>query len=231
MANEYDIHLVAKENTKKIGNFISKFDVDIFGITNLNEFKDKSNIISNFHSQVLKNFNFAIVLGYASMKTGKKFNGTDISLFLEDVALRLTLHLIEKEKHSALIIHTEDEMDPVNCYGLLSLKALAKAAGLGWQGRSLLIISPKFGPLYRLIAILTDLPLIADIPILNQCGECQACIEKCPTGALKMSDFIDHPEKREDVLNILKCNGDEGCKICINVCPWIKGNKVFNVSN
>lgn len=130
------------------------------------------------------------------------------------------LHLIEKEKHAALIIHTEDEFDPLNRKGMMSLKALTKGAGLGWQGRSLLIVSPKFGPLHRLIAILTDMPLIANNQLLNQCGDCYLCIEKCPTNALKFSKFIDYPMKREDVIDITKCNGDDGCKICLNVCPW-----------
>ena len=121
-----------------------------------------------------------------------------------------------------LIVHTEDEFDPTNRIGLMSLKVLAKAAGLGWQGRSLLIVSPRYGPIHRWIAILTNMDLHDDEPIPNQCGDCSLCIDKCPQGVLTLAPFDDHPERREDVLDIGLCKGDDGCRVCLVVCPWAK---------
>jgi len=222
MTDQSNVQDIEKENTERICSYISQFDVDIFGIANLNEFKLNSSSIPTFTNHILKSFSYAIVFGAQYGKLGKKASGNDVSMFLEKIAFDLMLYIIEKEKHSALIIHTEDEIDPVNRFGVLSLKALAKSAGLGWQGRSLLIISPKYGPIHRSIAILTDMPLIADNSIINQCGDCRLCLNKCPANALKLSNFEDHPEKREDILDITKCYGDEGCKICIIICPWLK---------
>ena len=112
--------------------------------------------------------------------------------------------------------------DPINRLGFISLKLLAKAAGLGWQGRSLLVISPEYGPFHRLIAILTDLPLQANEAIKNRCGDCRKCIEACPQNALTFVAFNDHPSCREDVLDIQSCLGDNGCLVCILSCPLLK---------
>jgi epoxyqueuosine reductase len=140
---------------------------------------------------------------------------------MEKAALEVITYL-EQKGCNYLIVHTEDEFDPIKRIGLVSLKVLAKAAGLGWQGRSLLIVSPEYGPIYRLIAVLTNFELQADSPIHNQCGTCSICIDKCPYGALNLVNFDDHPDKREDVLDISSCKGDDGCKVCISVCPFTK---------
>jgi epoxyqueuosine reductase len=93
---------------------------------------------------------------------------------------------------------------------------------LGWQGRSLLIISPEIGPIYRCIGILTNMDLLSDESMPNRCGECTFCVDRCPHHALKLVHFDDHPARREDVLDIHACTGDKGCNVCLVVCPWIK---------
>jgi epoxyqueuosine reductase len=133
---------------------------------------------------------------------------------------------LEQRGEPALVIHTEDEFDPRQRIGLLSLKVLAKGAGLGWQGRSLLIVNPEYGPVHRWIAVLTNMELQADRPIPNRCGECSVCVDKCPKGALTLVSFDDHPDRREDVLDIQACLGDEGCTVCLVVCPWAKAGDI-----
>jgi epoxyqueuosine reductase len=152
-------------------------------------------------------------------KLGKSASGTEVSLFRERAALSVVDRL-EREGCRVLTVHTEDEFDPINRMGLLSLKVLAKATGLGWQGRSLLIVSPQVGPIHRWIAVLTDMELQDGTAIPNQCGDCTLCVEKCPAGALNPVLFDDHPARREDVLDIGLCKGDSGCTICLRVCPW-----------
>ena len=127
---------------------------------------------------------------------------------------------LERKGQRVLIVHTEDEFDPVKRLGLMSLKVLAKAAGLGWQGRSLVIVSPQYGPIHRWIAVLTDMELEGGTAISNQCGDCKLCVEKCPADALSFAEFDDHPACREDVLDIEVCLGDNACTLCLTVCPW-----------
>ncbi len=169
----------------------------------------------------LNMFPYAIVLGAQYGKLGKKVSGNETALFLENAAFSI-MEYLENKGYRQLIIHTEDEFDPINRLGFMSLKILAKTAGLGWQGRSLLIISPEYGPLHRLIAILTDLPLQINQVIKNECGNCRKCIEACPQKALTFVAFNDHPSKRKDVLDIKTCLGDHGCLSCILPCPWLK---------
>jgi len=43
---------------------------------------------------------------------------------------------------------------------------------------------------------------------------------------IDLVSFDDHPDRREDVLDIQACLGDEGCKVCLVVCPWTKAENI-----
>ena len=94
-------------------------------------------------------------------------SGDETSLYLEKIAYDV-MEYLKKMNMRYLVIHPEDEYDPGNRMGLLSLKILAKEAGIGWQGKSLLIVSPDYGPIHRLIAILTNMHLDPNRPLKNQ---------------------------------------------------------------
>lgn len=210
--------IIETENLRK---YIKNLGIDIYGIADMHLLMNMQAGIPIDLKKFIDAFPYAIVLGAQYGKLGKKASGNEVALFLEEVAFSI-LGYLEKKGYRQLIIHTEDEFDPINRLGFMSLKILAKAAGLGWQGRSLLIVSPKYGPLHRLIAILTDMPLQINQAIKNECGECRKCVEACPQKALIFVAFNDHPSCRGDVLDIGTCLGDNGCMICILSCPWLK---------
>jgi len=215
---------VDKQQTNETGSlksFIRNLRVDLVGITDLKLLKGMPMGMPSDFASLLVNYKYAIVMGAQLGKLGDKAPGKEVSKFLEKAAMDVA-SFFEEKRYYALPIHTEDEFDPVNRMGLLSLKVLAKAAGLGWQGRSLLIVSPKYGPVHRLIAVLTNMDLQPDKPIANLCGNCSICIDKCPTQALTFTEFKDHPKHREDVLNVQDCLGDDGCMVCLKACPWAK---------
>ena len=207
--------------TENLIKYIKKFEVDIYGVADMQLLKEMETGLPTDLKKFLNMFPYAIVLGAQYGKLGKKASGSETALFLEESAFSI-MEYLENKGYRQLIIHAEDEFDPINRLGFMSLKILAKTAGLGWQGRSLLIISPEHGPLHRLIAILTDMPLQVNQVIKNECGTCRKCIEACPQNALTFLAFNDHPSNRENVLDIENCVGDNGCLVCILACPWLK---------
>jgi epoxyqueuosine reductase QueG len=207
------------DQAEELKSFIKGLGVDLVGIADLHSLKGMPLGIPSDAASFLGHYHYAIMMGAQLDKLGKSASGTEVSLFLERAALAVVDRL-ERKGRKVLTVHTEDEFDPVNRVGLMSLKVLAKAAGLGWQGRSLMIVSPRYGPIHRWIGVLTDMKLRSGMAIPIQCGDCALCIEECPAGALNLVEFDDHPACREDVLDIGLCKGDDGCTECLSVCPW-----------
>lgn len=119
----------------------------------------------------------------------------------------------------------------------LSHKAVAVAAGLGWQGKSLLTITPEHGPRVRLVTVLTDLDLKMDYPLENRCGKCSKCSDACPAQAIKNVTTDSHYAYRNVALHFDRCRAHVEnilrtmpqvnsliCGVCIRACPWGKTN-------
>jgi epoxyqueuosine reductase len=115
--------------------------------------------------------------------------------------------------------------------GSISHKAIAVMAGLGWQGKSLLLVTPEYGPRVRLSSVLTDMPLKADSPVKNRCGSCTKCAEACPAGAIRNVNTDFHYASRDEAVDLEKCHRNTlkymkvpgveytFCGQCIPVCP------------
>ncbi|WP_269523489.1 tRNA epoxyqueuosine(34) reductase QueG [Coraliomargarita parva] len=125
------------------------------------------------------------------------------------------------------------EQRPYVDTGPLLEKPVAAAAGLGWQGKSTILIEPGRGTWSFLGNILTTLQLPADEPVPDRCGRCTRCIDACPTGAitgpyrLDASKCISYLTIEHDgaiPLEFRRVIGDRlyGCDECLDVCPWNK---------
>jgi epoxyqueuosine reductase len=107
----------------------------------------------------------------------------------------------------------------------------AALSGLGWQGKSTMVIHPRMGTFFLLAAILTTLDLPADEPMPDHCGKCTRCITACPTGAITAPRQLDARlcisyltiENKGAIPEALRpLMGDRiyGCDDCLDACPW-----------
>jgi epoxyqueuosine reductase len=107
----------------------------------------------------------------------------------------------------------------------------AAEAGIGWHGKSTMLIDPKLGTWFFLAEILTTLELSPDEPQAARCGSCTRCITACPTGAITEAHRLDARRcisyltielKGSIPLELRPLIGDRiyGCDDCLDACPW-----------
>ena len=103
----------------------------------------------------------------------------------------------------------------------------AIAAGIGELGKHGSLIHRSYGSSFRLVCIMTDVPLIpdkeADFGAEDFCMQCQACTKACPPEAIaadKQWVRGDHKWYVDFDKCILYFNENMSCAICLAVCPW-----------
>jgi epoxyqueuosine reductase len=107
----------------------------------------------------------------------------------------------------------------------------AAQAGVGWHGKSTMLIDEKLGTWFFLAEILTTLELPPDGPARDRCGTCERCITACPTGAITAPHKLDARRcisyltielKSSIPLELRPLIGDRifGCDDCLDACPW-----------
>ncbi|GIN62717.1 epoxyqueuosine reductase [Robertmurraya siralis] len=150
----------------------------------------------------------------------------------------LDYHVILRERLQKLEDFIKEKMPDANCKAMVDTgelvdRAVAERAGIGWSGKNCSIITPEFGSYVYLGEMITNLPFAPDKPMEDRCGDCNKCIEACPTGALvrggqinaqrciafltQTKEFIPD-EFREKIGNRLY-----GCDSCQTACPENKG--------
>ncbi len=117
----------------------------------------------------------------------------------------------------------------------------AAQAGIGWHGKSTMLVDEKLGTWFFLAEILTTLELPADDPARDRCGTCLRCIDACPTGAITAPHKLDARRcisyltielKSSIPLELRPLIGDHifGCDDCLDACPWNRFAKVSRES-
>jgi len=107
----------------------------------------------------------------------------------------------------------------------------AAEAGVGWHGKSTMLIDQEMGAWFFLGEILTTLDLPPDLPQTPRCGRCSRCMTACPTGAITEAHRLDARRcisyltielKGSIPLEFRPLIGDRiyGCDACLEVCPW-----------
>lgn len=147
---------------------------------------------------------------------------------LDGMADRVATEL-QEAGFRAVPVPTSVSVDPTGFMGAMSHKLVARAAGLGWIGRSCLLITPQAGPRVRLVSVLTDAPLQAGSPLPRDCGRCRLCVDYCPARAFTGEAF--HPDSPlAERMDVRACreyrrlakesSGVTICGVCVAVCPY-----------
>lgn len=113
--------------------------------------------------------------------------------------------------------------------GQVLYPALAVKAGMGWNGKHGMLITPEFGPRLRLAAIytsITNLPINRNNPhtwIEEFCNACKLCVKKCPGQAIFDQSTVENNGmiKAIDTSKCFRVFAEQnGCSVCMKVCPF-----------
>jgi epoxyqueuosine reductase len=115
-------------------------------------------------------------------------------------------------------------------------KALARHAGLGWQGKNSNLISQRHGSWFFIGELLLNTTFVGQPtlpePVPFSCGSCTRCISACPTQAIVADGVVDATKcisywtiehKTEAIPAEIQQRLSGwlfGCDICQEVCPW-----------
>ena len=145
----------------------------------------------------------------------------------EQTALSTNAEIIEMASQLAEAIvdagfaaraHSTEGIAVVHHYGI--------EAGLGQMGVNGQLLTPEAGSRCRLAMVTTQMPLVLGAPrdfgIPRICDECQACVRRCPAGAIPVKRTW-HRGIEKSKLNLARCfpvvSQVHGCSICMKVCP------------
>ena len=140
--------------------------------------------------------------------------------FLDRGAL-LVAGRIQERGFAALPVAASQIIDWEGQRAHVSHKHVGRAAGLGWFGRNNLLVNPEHGSRFRLVTVLTDMPLEAGVPLDRDCGACRACARACPAGAIKDTrEAFDHRACYETLKDFRKKGYTNQfiCGICVRDC-------------
>ena len=134
------------------------------------------------------------------------------------IAERLRGRLAEAGHQAAALIDDNRLVD----------RAAAARSGLGWIGKSTMVLTPGHGPWMLLGSLVTDARLETTSPMIRDCGTCNACVPACPTGAITslgldaskcISTWLQTPGSIPRWIRPHIGRRIYGCDDCLTSCP------------
>ena len=130
---------------------------------------------------------------------------------------------------AAILVGAGHHAEPVADDNRLVDRAAAVRAGVGWWGKSSMVLVPAAGPWVLLGSVVTDAEMDPTTPMRRDCGTCTACLPACPTGALIAPGVLDARRclarwaqaPGEIPVEYREVMGDRiyGCDDCLEACP------------
>jgi len=215
------------KNYLNLKKFSQTLGIDLFGVADISPIKNDFAL----SKKVLEKFDKAICLGVRlSQSILEEISNAPTRLyfhhyrtanaFLDQAALKVCNYL-QNKKYSAIPIPASQILDWQNQKAHLSHKKLGVLAGLGWIGRNNLLVNKGLGSQFRLVSILTNMPLKVDKALKQDCGYCRLCIAVCPALAIKDNPLdFDHVRCLEKLKEFQKQHlvDQYVCGVCVNAC-------------
>ncbi len=221
-----------KKNTDDLRKFALDLDVSLFGVADIKGIRDEFFLEERTRGK----FDRAVSLGKRLINavlediqdkpTQLYFHHyRQLNFFLDRAALLLSSR-IQELGFEALPIAASQTIDWENQKAHVSHRKVGYLAGLGWIGRSNLLVHPDFGSRFRLVTVLTDMPLVTGRPLRGGCEKCMKCLKTCPAQAIKekREDF-DHMACFEKLKEFRKKGivGQYICGVCVKACSGTAG--------
>jgi epoxyqueuosine reductase QueG len=227
---------------EEISNFLENEVVDYIGYANLDNYEAA---LVQFGGNIVKGYKVGISIGIVlpdsivdhlpdrndpNVSCEYKYHCYDvINDRLNLIASKLSSYLNRKNYRTLPIVVAETTNEE-EAMPTISHKMIAHIAGLGWIGKSCLLVTPQHGPRVRFITVLTNAPLEGtDNPLEQRCNNCMECMKICPSQAIKGINY-EVQKSREERLDISKCREYfnsmkkdrkwDVCGMCLYICPY-----------
>jgi epoxyqueuosine reductase len=153
------------------------------------------------------------------LRSVARFADGDRYAGLSELVTELASHLAHQGWRTDVVIDDDRLVD----------RAAAVRAGIGWWGKSTMVLTPGAGPWILIGSVITDADLPVGAPMRRNCGTCDACIPACPTGAIVAPGVLDARrclaavfQSRGDIpIDLREAAGGRiyGCDDCLTACP------------
>ena len=206
---------------EKLKDFLKDYNIRIVGFGNVPAGIEKF--------EIAKEYPRTIVFGYSISKEVLetindhptliyKQHYKTVNWLLDQTAYHL-VQFIEDQGAHAIAIPASQTVDWQNQKGHISHKLLAVEAGLGFIGKSGLVVNPQYGARVRYVSVLTDLEFEPDKKIIGDCGNCKKCINTCPAGAIS-EQGVDLKKCLAKLKEFARMPGigQYICGVCVKVC-------------
>jgi len=221
-------------NYSTLKKFAQAQGINLFGVADISKIKSEFRISPKTLQSLDKAVCLGVMLSACALSeiedspTKLYFHHyRTVNNFLDQSALKLC-NFIQKKGYSALAIPASQIVDWEKQSGHLSHKKLGVLAGLGWLGRNNLLVTKQLGSQFRLVTVLTNMPVKTDKPVKEDCGTCSLCVKICPAGAIKNNPTeFDHIRCFEKLKEFQKQRLVDQyiCGVCVNVCKGKGGSQ------
>lgn len=219
-------------DSKKVKEILFSLGADLAGIASIDRFSDAPkgyhplDVMPSCKSVISFGCRFPVGALLCENPTVYTRIRNSITPKMDAIALDFC---IEMEKHQIVCVpiptnESEWDSNTGRWRSILSQKHAAQAAGLGTIGRHSLLITPEFGSMVWLGAVLCEEELEPDAMKESICNNCNLCVEVCPVNALEAPEikqqtcwdyaFGDDKEKQKWRI---------ACHKCRDICPYNLG--------